>query len=357
MFSMMLFALLAVRGRAIIFTSTGDPSYNTNAPTGSLTNSGWQYEGQWYVWLGTPIAPRFFLAAHHINGNVGDVFVYNGFSYHTVNVFDDPNTDLRIWQVAETFPSYAPLYTKSDEAGKLCVIIGRGTDRGPAVLVNSTTVGWEWGNTNNIQRWGENIVSDVYTNGPNDLLLRGYFDRNGVTNECGMTYNDSSGAMFIEDGTTWKLAAINYAVDGPEFSHDGSGNSTFDGALMDLRGLYYWNGAAWTLYAPTNYPVALPTGFYCTRVSSRISWINSIINFNPGPDLQVTNVEMVGASAHIDLSTGSNRLYRVDYNTDLVTGVWTTVTNNVAGTGGIVTITDLGAGGKPKRFYRVTIVQ
>src|SRR5438445_13304562 len=111
----MTFWLLAPYGNAIIFVSTGDPSYNTNAPTGSLTNSGWQYEGQWIGLLGTPIAPTFFITAHHINGAIGQTLLLNGFTYHTVNYFDDPNTDLRIWQVAETIPYYAPLYTRSNE--------------------------------------------------------------------------------------------------------------------------------------------------------------------------------------------------------------------------------------------------
>src|ERR1041385_4246937 len=140
---LMVFSLVATRGQAVLFSSTGDPSYNTNAPSGVLTNSGWQYEGQWIGTLGTPIAPRFFLAARHINGAPGQVFVLDGVTYHTVDFFDEPGGDLRIWQVAETFPNYAPLYTKTDEVGKPCVIFGRGTDRGPAVMVNRGTSGWQ----------------------------------------------------------------------------------------------------------------------------------------------------------------------------------------------------------------------
>ena len=104
-FLLLVFALLAMRGHAILFKDTGDPSYNTTAPTGSLTNSGWQYEGQWNTekgpFLGTPIAPRFFLAAQHVGGSAGQPFVFNGFTYTTVTNFDDPTTDLRVWQVAE----------------------------------------------------------------------------------------------------------------------------------------------------------------------------------------------------------------------------------------------------------------
>ena len=108
-----LFSLLLVASpaRAIIFASTGDPGCNTNAPGGALTNSGWQYEGQWGTVLGTPIAPTFFLAAQHVGGGIGQAFVLNGFTYHTVAYADSTNSDLRVWQVAETFPYY-PIFPK-----------------------------------------------------------------------------------------------------------------------------------------------------------------------------------------------------------------------------------------------------
>jgi hypothetical protein len=282
------------RSHGILFVSTGDPSVNTDAPSGSLADSGWQYEGQWGDFLATPIAPKFFLAAQHVGGAVGQEFVWNGSTYHTVAFFDEPNTDLRIWQVAETFPSYAPLYPKTDEVGKRCVVFGRGTDRGAAVMVNKAIRGWEWGATNNIERWGENVITRVVTNSDVGPLLACNFDRKGIPNECGLSHNDSSGGMFIEDGTTWKLAGINYTVDGP-FSHDGStgtlfsADTQFNAALTDLRGLYYLTATnGWTLI-PTNYPVAVPTAFYASRVSANLSWISSVLNFSLGNEVQITS--------------------------------------------------------------------
>src|SRR5271154_142139 len=89
---------------AVILEGTGNPSYNTNAPTGSLTNSGWQYEGQWGgIFLGTPIAPTFFLAAKHIGGSLGGSFILNGVTNTTIYYWDDPDTDFRLWQVAQPF--------------------------------------------------------------------------------------------------------------------------------------------------------------------------------------------------------------------------------------------------------------
>jgi hypothetical protein len=348
--------LAARQGEAVLFESTGDPSYNTNAPSGALTNSGWQYEGHWYFWLGTPIAPTFFLTAKHVGGGVGGPFILNGFTYTTVAVFDDPSTDLRIWQVAQTFPYYAPLYTGSNEIGNTCMVIGRGTDRGPAVIVGGVTNGWQWGNTNNIERWGENTIAGVYTDTndyPAAQLLYAAFQRNGMTNECDLSYNDSGGGMFLQDGGTWKLAGIHYTVDDPVVSTNGVNGSGVDAAMMDYFHSYIGGDNNWQLF--TEHYAAQ---FYSTRVSARISWINSIINFNLGNDLGIAGIQQVGSDAQISLVTGSNRSYRVDYTTNLVNAIWTTLTNNVAGTGSIVIVIDPGAATNgPTRFYRATVTQ
>ena len=62
-------ALLAAQlpARAVILFGTGDPTVNTTAPTGALADSGWQFEGDWIGFLGTAIAPQFFVSAKHID--------------------------------------------------------------------------------------------------------------------------------------------------------------------------------------------------------------------------------------------------------------------------------------------------
>jgi len=285
---LLLMFLSSPGSHGVLFVSTGDPTFNTTTPTGSLSDSGWQYEGQWGEFLATPIAPQFFLAAKHVGGGIGQAFLLNGVTYHTVALFDETNTDFRIWQVAETFPSYASLYTNTDEVGKRCVVFGRGTDRGPAVVVNGAIRGWEWGNTNDVERWGENVIARVVTNAQVGQLFAVDFDRHGVPNECDLSYHDSSGGLFIEDGTTWKLAAVHYTVDGP-FSFDGTTNTQFDGALTDARGLYYVTITNTWALIPPSFPVAIPTSFYSSRVSANISWINSVINYVPPSELQITS--------------------------------------------------------------------
>lgn len=346
----------------VILWSTGDPTYNTTEPTGALAGSGWQYEGHWGSFLGTPIAPRYFVTAKHVGGAVGDMFTYQGISYTTVAYYDDPGSDLRIWKVNGLFPAFAPLYTASDELGKSLVVIGRGTQRGepiynevplaqaspaaPATLqlllcgkapakstaakggavkratatstsattpvassapattstttsapapatepatatpapttdttttvtVSSTPIvelkGWQWGACDGVMRWGENQVDAVIpVGGSVGDLLRAAFDANAGPNEAHLSSGDSGGAVFINDGTAWKLAGINYAVDGP-YKTSPSG-TPFYGAIFDVCGLYL------NTYLLPEEQLPVPSNFYATRISARLAWIQSVIS-------------------------------------------------------------------------------
>ena len=233
--------------------------------------------------------------------------------------------------------------------------MGRGTLRDTPVVVDGKTNGWNWGTHDGAIRWGENVVSGIYTAVNVGQTLVADFDRPGITNECDLSNGDSSGGMFIQDGTLWKLAGINYAVEG-NFSFDGTSNTEFIAAMMDLRGLYVGGGTNWTLI-PTNNATAVPSSFFCSRVSVHTDWIYSVINFEPGIDLCINTIQTVGPDVKLSLCTGSNRLYRVDSISDLVTGVWTTVTNNIPGTGNTVSVIDPGAANQPKRFYHAIILQ
>ena len=352
---------------AVLFQSTGDPSYNTNAPSGTLTNSGWQYQGFWNTTLsigtndfpfakslGTPIAPRFFLSTHHVAGTTNDVFVFNGLTYHPVAQFLTLDSDLVIWQVAETFPFYTPLYTASDESNKHVVVFGRGTQRGGPVVVSGQTNGWQWVEpSDGVERWGENDVSSI-TNGGTGVgdLLRCTFDAGAGSNECALSDGDSGGGLFIEDGGVWKLAGISYEVDGP-FSNVVDGTE-FSASLLDVRGLFEeLSPGNWQFMSG---PQPIPSGFYSTRISANLDWIDSVINFEPAGDLQIVGIQVVGNDVQVSFNT-SNRLYYVQSNTNLTGGTWTTFTNNVPGTGGIVSVLDTNAASLPGRFYRVGLVQ
>jgi hypothetical protein len=264
---------MSTQTQAVLFYSTSDPTHNTSAPTGGLAGSGWQYQGEWGGFSGTAIAPHYFISAQHIGGAIGQVFHWNNLSFTTINYFDDPSSDLRIWQVQETFPSFVPLYSLANELGKSLVVVGRGTQRGEAVSVNGKIHGWKSGTRDAVQRWGENAVAKIISNNQGGDLLSATFDANGGPNEAHLSEGDSGGAVFIQDGSVWKLAGINYAVDGS--FNDSSSGPGFAASLFDYGGLFFGSEGAWSYNL--DLPTSQPTSFYATRISVRTAWINSIL--------------------------------------------------------------------------------
>lgn len=247
----------------VILYRTDDPAANTTEPTGVLADSGWQYEGDFGAYLGTAIAPHYFMTAKHL-GQVSDKFVYHGVKYTIIRGFADPNSDLRIFEVRETLPNYAPLYNRSDEVGQHLVVIGRGTQRGPGRIVNGQLRGWEYGLSDSIRRWGENQVASIA--GDRLYVL---FDQAGFPQEAHLSAGDSGGALFLNEGGIWKLAGINSDVD--HFASGADGGGAYEAAMFDERGLYLPNGTLVSCDA------SVPSGFYAARISSRVAWINSII--------------------------------------------------------------------------------
>jgi hypothetical protein len=264
--SLMILALFAfaVAADGVILFRTDDPTANTTEPSGSLAGSGWQYEGNFGAYLGTAIAPHYFITAKHL-GQVSDKFVYHGVNYTIIGGggFADPSSDLRIFQVAETLPNYAPLYTRSDEVGRHLVVIGRGTQRGFKRIVNGQLRGWNYGSSDSVRRWGENQVASLA--GDRLYVL---FHRDGLPQEAHLSGGDSGGAVFISDGGIWKLAGINSDVD--HFASGPDGGGPYYAAMFDERGSYLSDGTVVTGDAP------VPSGFYAARISSRVAWINSI---------------------------------------------------------------------------------
>lgn len=268
---------LAGAAHAIIFHSSGDPNFNTTAPTGSLANSGWQWVGSLGGYQGTPIGPRHFIAARHIGVGVGTPLVLNGVTYPTTAVFDDTVSDLRIFQIDGTFPSWAPIYRLSNERFRTLMIFGRGLPRGTEVRVNGALKGWNWASYDGRLRWGQNTVSVIFGGVSYwGQLLYATFDAGAGVNEAHMAANDSSGPVFINDGGGWKLAGLGATVDGP-YSYSEAGPS-FNAALFDTTGLYRSSGGG---FVPVTDPPPAPSGFYATRVSVRAGWIDSILALLP----------------------------------------------------------------------------
>ena len=266
----------ATSTQAVILYGTGDPTANTSAPTGTLANSGWQYEGQFGGFLGTAIAANYFITAKHIGGSIGQSFVLNNVVYTTTAVFPDPSSDLQIWQISGTFPAYADLYSGNTgtEVNLNLIVFGRGTERGSAVNVGSDSHlgGWLWGSSDGVERWGTNVVGSIQTDPTYGKLLRAPFDSTGGQNEGHLSVGDSGGAVFVFNGNTnqWELAGINLAVDGP-FSTSSSGASPFDAAMFDTTGLFVEDDQGNWVTAPN------PSAFYATEIAAREGFINSVV--------------------------------------------------------------------------------
>jgi spore coat protein A len=75
--------------------------------------------------------------------------------------------------------------------------------------------------------------------------------------------------------------------------------------------------------------------------------------FQVVPPPRITAIQLSGPNVQVSFSTTSNRLHFVERRDDLLTGSWSMLTNNIAGDGGIKTVTDPGAAALPKRYYRV----
>ena len=286
-------SLSAARG-VILFGTEG----NTTAPTDGLEGSGWQYQGDWGHFLGTPIAPRFFVSAAHVPDDAG-ALIYNNASYSVVRTIVDPaGSDLRLYEVGTPFPTFAPLYTSHDEVGKPLVVIGRGTERGEPILFGDQVRGWYHGAPSGTRRWGTNTVRSIRPDGPDDDLLYATFDAGVSINEAHLSSGDSGGATFIQEGGVWKLAGINYAIDGP-FSTDGTDATKFHAAFFNASDFYYRSQANPPVYTFIPGPGPVPSGFYATRISNRTGWIYSVTD--PVGDLDRDGIANLAEYAqHLD---------------------------------------------------------
>jgi hypothetical protein len=254
-----------------------------------------QYIGLWGAETGTPIGPRHFITAYHVGdaGGAGSFTYYNGTAtatnYHAT--FAARQDDLAIWVLTPDSPSFtrwAPLFSASNETGQALMVIGRGTDKGAEVHVPDVTGelrGWRWGTPDGAVTWGTNTVTEVWAFDPpapeglgGDYL---YFEFNQGQgdSECIYSSGDSGGAVFITDPADGivKLAGINSLVDG-NFSYTAAG-PYFPAGIWDVRGMYYGVEGNYE-FIPPDYATPVVPGSYATRISSRMTFIRSIIG-NP----------------------------------------------------------------------------
>ena len=301
---------LAAPARAVIVLGGRDA-------TGALNNSGQNsnpapsnlgsYVGTWGDFLGTPIAPQYFITANHIgDGGSGGVFTYSDGGatpiVYTATLVGTKD-DLAIWKISTgpAFTHYAPLYTGSGEKTLSLIDIGRGTPRGTVVNTPSTSTpaGWNWATANPLHptTWGANTVADIatFTSPPAGLggdFLKWTFNNNANPDTGILSVGDSGGPTFIFNAASsrYELAGVSSTVDEVSTQSDPNSQFLLQAALYDARGFY--DGT--TLLANAN-PIALSS--YSTRISSRLSFIDSVTGV-PEPGVCMLIFGMAGASCH-----------------------------------------------------------
>jgi len=259
----------APAARAVIFQSTGDPTFHTTAPTtGTFANSGWQYQINFSDVSATAVGPNHIITAAHTGAGPNTSFVYNGVTYTTTEVTADFD-DLRLLRVDKPIYSYAPLHNGAAAADPHVVLIGRGTQRGSEVRVSGTLKGWNWGAVDGVRRWGTNTIFNFANN---NTLMRFNFDNNGDPNEAVLSDKDSGGGEFMKVGQQWTLAGVNYAVTGPYSIPPDS--TEFLAALYDTSGMLDHQSGA-------GVPSAGPSGAYGSAIAPYVNNLKTLMDLPP----------------------------------------------------------------------------
>lgn len=283
---------------AVFFLATENPEHNTTPPANAAEARAWGLQGIWRTCQGTPIAPRWFLSAKHIGGAIGDPFTVHGKTHYAIARILDPDSDLVLWGVTESFQDHAALFREGDEIGKRMLVFGRGEVRGRPVFLKTDTIqelkGWKRGSGQAMMRWGENIVTEIADDPV--LIQEGLghmigaeFNREGLPDEAGLGPCDSGGGMFLWQDNEWKLAAINYAAGG-RYKTTQQGNG-FDAVLFDEGGLFACRDEncraedSWEFIEDDE--VDQPGSIWGTRIQYRSSWIEGNIAAMPDPETSI----------------------------------------------------------------------
>ena len=273
---------LSTPASAVIITR--DATGNTSPPTDPALATRWGQVGNFNAYMGTPIASQFFLSAKHLGNLTGQSITFpDSSSYVTTAGFFDPSSDLAIYQIAGTFPSdkIVPLYSGGFTTNQSMYIFGRGVPRtttdviGNAFPSGTEAKGWTWGTGTSARSWGTNSFNQIVSDASAGPQIAYDFDYNGTGSDEGiLSVGDSGGPVFMQEGGSWKLAGINYAVQTP-FNTTNTGGG-FNAAIFDKGGLYSLSApSTWTYTNPTS--SNQPAFSFSSSVPANSTWIATIV--------------------------------------------------------------------------------
>jgi hypothetical protein len=236
------------------------------------------------AFMGTPIAPQFFLTAKHLGNLTGQAITFlDSTSYTTTARFVDPASDLAIYQISGTFPTdkIVPLYSGSFTNNQAMTIFGRGLSRTDTTVIGNNfpsgteVKGWTWGANTGARSWGTNTLDALADGGLAGIQLAYDFDVSGGNDQGILSLNDSGGPVFMQESGEWRLAGINYAVQSI-FNTTSSGTGIY-AAIYDMGGLY----ASASINGPWSYDSPTiqnqPASSYSSSVPANSTWIEGVI--------------------------------------------------------------------------------
>jgi len=307
-------------------TFSGDETWPIPPPAPPLPNVE-NFEGSLGSYTGTTISTQFMVSASHVSGygaaGGSYPFTTNGVPYNVVLAGE--MDDLAVWEIAPgstgpsaSFTTYAPIYTgtAAAEVGLPLIDVGRGDIRG-----NAVQGGFAWQGYNGAYSWATNTVTAVQT--ASDVGAPTGFGGNFVEytftnspsdpNEGIIANGDSGGGLFVDNGGTYQLDAVNSLVDGVL---DSSGNSV-SAALYDMYGYYTYNNNNQLVQINQHGGQTA----YATQVSSKYNFIGAIdggiagsaiasspINDPSGAISVYTNMTLGAITGEPTLTIGSSEL-------------------------------------------------
>lgn len=271
--------VLAQRTEALVYCVTNAVDVHQLAPTGGLANSGWQETAKIGDFLGTVIYSNAMLTAKHLNVPVGTLFSYEEQTQTVTAVVNDSESDFAVLFFEPGATQVARINIETNDSDSSVVLQGRGMERGDAVVIDGRTNGWTWAWDTwwSIRRWGVNryVGEADYGETLDGILAVATFDNNGDPDECMLSPGDSGGPGFIQTGSGWKVATVNYAVAPDRFTVSTNPAAPFNASLYDCAGLYYDDGVSWQYVTPEESPA--PCLMLNTRTSKRIVWITNTV--------------------------------------------------------------------------------